>query len=186
MMWNWLLWAYCPLSAYTWFSSEKPNNGLYSTSDGTDLNGSFNGGNPWLPVYEAELQSAGLGLDVAVVDDAGVEPVEVNTQGELACNSAFPCEPLSFEGDDEQGSKYRAAYFDDSFGHGLIWKHSDYCEPMQHGGLVIHGQSDATLNPGGVRIGTAEIYNAIEPLLDASPDFSDALVSAQTFFGNCK
>ena len=96
--------------------------GLYSTSSGTGLNGSFNGGNPWLLVYETELQSARLGLDVAVLNDAGVEPVEANTQGELACNSAFPCEPLSFLGDDEQGSKYRAAYFDDSLG-------SNYCEP---------------------------------------------------------
>ena len=105
-----------------WLSSEKPNVGLCSTSGGTDLNGSFNGGNPSLPVYVAELQSAGLGLDVAVLDDAGVKPVEVNTQVELACNSAFPCEPLSFLGDDEQGSKYRAAYFNDSLG-------SNYCEP---------------------------------------------------------
>lgn len=171
----------CPPSAYAWLKGETPGVGLYSTSGGTDLNGSFHGGNPWLPVYEAELQSAGLGLDVAVLDDAGQEPVAMNTQGELSCKSAFPCAPLSFLGDDDQGSKYRAAYFDESFGGGLIWKHGDYCEPTEHGGLIIHGRSDATLNPGGVRIGTAELYNAIEPLLDASPDYCDALVSAQPF-----
>ena len=84
-------------------------------------------------------------------------------------------------GDDGEGSKYREAYFDDNFGGGRAWRHGDWVEPTENGGLIIHGRSDATLNPGGVRIGTAEIYNAIEPLLDASPDFSDALVSAQPF-----
>ena len=171
----------CPPSAYAWLAREKPGVGLHSTSGGTDLNGSFHGGNPWLPVFEAELQSAGLGLDVAVLDEAGDEEVAAGEQGELACRSAFPCAPLAFLGDDGEGSKYRAAYFDDNFGGGRAWRHGDWVEPTAHGGLIIHGRSDATLNPGGVRIGTAEIYNAIEPLLDASPDFSDALVSAQPF-----
>ena len=171
----------CPPSAYAWLAREKPGVGLHSTSGGTDLNGSFHGGNPWLPVFEAELQSAGLGLDVAVLDEAGDGEVAAGEQGELACRSAFPCAPLAFLGDDGEGSKYRAAYFDDAFGGGRAWRHGDWVEPTAHGGLIIHGRSDATLNPGGVRIGTAEIYNAIEPLLDASPDFSDALVSAQPF-----
>ena len=121
------------------------------------------------------------GIDLHRRYEAGDEEVAAGAQGELACRSAFPCAPLAFLGDDEGGSKYRAAYFDDNFGGGRAWRHGDWVEPTAHGGLIIHGRSDATLNPGGVRIGTAEIYNAIEPLLDASPDFSDALVSAQPF-----
>mmetsp|Transcript_23818 Transcript_23818/g.71678 ORF Transcript_23818/g.71678 Transcript_23818/m.71678 type:complete len:535 (-) Transcript_23818:551-2155(-) len=171
----------CPPSAYAWLRDARPGVGLYSTSGGTDLNGSFNGGNPWLPVYSGELQSAGLGLDVAVLDEYGDVPVETGAQGELACRTAFPCAPLRFLGDDDAGSKYRSSYFDEDFADGEVWKHGDWAEPTAAGGLTIHGRSDATLNPGGVRIGTAEIYNSIEPLLKESPAYADSLVSAQPF-----
>lgn len=171
----------CPPSAYAWLEKAKPGVPLYSTSGGTDLNGSFNTGNPWLPVYSGELACAGLGLDVAILDDDGAAAVPAGAQGELSCKSAFPCAPLKFLGDDAAGSKYRSSYFDDDFAGGTIWKHGDWAEPTAAGGVVIHGRSDATLNPGGVRIGTAEIYNAIEPLLKDSAALEDSLVSAEPF-----
>lgn len=131
---------------------------LSSISGGTDIISCFALGNPILPVYRGELQSRGLGLAVAVWDEDG-EPV-VGEAGELVCTQAFPSMPIGFWGD-EDGSRYRAAYFEHFPG---IWTHGDWVEQTPRGGLIIHGRSDATLNPGGVRIGTAEIYRQVELL----------------------
>lgn len=147
---------------------------LVSTSGGTDLNGSFATGCPWLPVRRESLQCAGLGLDVAILDDAsGTVQLDAGVPGELACLSPFPSAPLRLL-NDENDRKYRASYFADDFGGGQVWRHGDWAHRDVEGGFVIHGRSDATLNPGGVRIGTAEIYNAL-----LSPE--DALVAAQPF-----
>ncbi|MCH8544621.1 MAG: acetoacetate--CoA ligase [Alcanivorax sp.] len=134
---------------------------LSSISGGTDIISCFALGNPLLPVYRGELQCIGLGMDVAVFTDQG-QPVE-GEKGELVCRRPFPCMPVAFW-QDEDGSRYRKAYFD-RFDN--IWAHGDYAEIRRHRGhrgLVIHGRSDAVLNPGGVRIGTAEIYRQVETL----------------------
>jgi acetoacetyl-CoA synthetase len=129
---------------------------LASISGGTDLLSCFALGNPLLPVYRGELQCLGLGMDVDVVDDDG-RPVH-EAPGELVCRTPFPSMPIAFW-DDPGDAKYRAAYFEQIDG---LWRHGDWAERTAHGGLVIHGRSDATLNPGGVRIGTAEIYRQVE------------------------
>ncbi len=131
---------------------------LASISGGSDLNGCFALGNPMGPVYEGELQCRGLGMKVFAYDENGV-PV-VGQQGELVCTAPFPSMPISFW-DDPDGRKYHAAYFDRFPG---VWTHGDFVEVTERGGLIIYGRSDATLNPGGVRIGTAEIYRIIEQL----------------------
>ncbi len=131
---------------------------LASISGGSDLNGCFALGNPMGPVYEGELQCRGLGMKVFAYDEKGL-PV-VGKQGELVCTAPFPSMPISFW-DDPDGTKYRAAYFDRFPG---VWTHGDFIEVTERGGLIIYGRSDATLNPGGVRIGTAEIYRIIEQL----------------------
>ncbi|MGL3605914.1 acetoacetate--CoA ligase [Rhizobium sp. G187] len=131
---------------------------LASISGGTDIVSCFVLGNPLKPVWPGEIQGPGLGLAVDVWDDDG-KPVR-GEKGELVCTRAFPSMPVMFWNDPD-GAKYRAAYFerfDD------VWCHGDFAEWTEHGGLVIHGRSDATLNPGGVRIGTAEIYNQVEQL----------------------
>jgi acetoacetyl-CoA synthetase len=110
------------------------------------------------PVYVGEIQGAGLGMAVDVFDDDG-RPVR-GEKGELVCTRAFPSMPLMFWNDPD-GAKYRAAYFE-RFDN--IWCHGDFAEWTGHGGIIIHGRSDATLNPGGVRIGTAEIYNQVEQM----------------------
>ncbi|NND65878.1 MAG: acetoacetate--CoA ligase, partial [Gammaproteobacteria bacterium] len=138
----------------------KTNVQLASISGGTDIVSCFALGNPNLPVYRGELQCIGLGMDVKVFNDAG-QPVN-NEKGELVCTSPFPCMPVKFWNDPD-GSKYHAAYFERFPG---IWHHGDYAEVTDHHGLIIHGRSDATLNPGGVRIGTAEIYAQVETLDD--------------------
>lgn len=129
---------------------------LSSISGGTDIVSCFALGNPTLPVWRGELQCKGLGMDVQVWDDAG-QPV-IGEKGELVCAQHFPSMPIGFW-NDEGGEKFHAAYFDTFPG---IWAHGDYAEITEHGGLVIHGRSDAVLNPGGVRIGTAEIYRQVE------------------------
>ena len=129
---------------------------LSSISGGTDIVSCFALGNPVLPVWRGELQCKGLGMDVQVWNDAG-QPVSVE-KGELVCAQHFPCMPVGFW-NDSNGEKFRTAYFDTFPG---IWAHGDYAEITEHGGLVIHGRSDAVLNPGGVRIGTAEIYRQVE------------------------
>ncbi|MBB2495984.1 acetoacetate--CoA ligase [Aquipseudomonas ullengensis] len=129
---------------------------LSSISGGTDIVSCFALGNPVLPVWRGELQCKGLGMDVQVWNDAG-QPV-AGEKGELVCARHFPSMPLGFW-NDLQGEKFQAAYFDTFPG---IWAQGDYAEETEHGGLVIHGRSDAVLNPGGVRIGTAEIYRQVE------------------------
>ncbi|MBT6126846.1 MAG: acetoacetate--CoA ligase [Halieaceae bacterium] len=129
---------------------------LSSISGGTDILSCFVGGCPTLPVYVGEIQAPGLGLAVEIWNEAGQSVVE--EKGELVCTRPFPCAPIGFWNDPD-GSKYHSAYFDS---YPNIWAHGDYGEITEHGGFVIHGRSDAVLNPGGVRIGTAEIYRQVE------------------------
>ncbi len=135
-----------------------PDIQLASISGGTDIVSCFALGNPLLPVYRGELQCRGLGMGVQVWDDAG-RPV-TGEKGELVCTAPFPSMPVSFW-NDPGGARYRAAYFERFPG---VWHHGDYALLTQRGGLVILGRSDAVLNPGGVRIGTAEIYRQVEQL----------------------
>ena len=129
---------------------------LSSISGGTDIVSCFALGNPVLPVWPGELQSPGLGMAVEIWEETGQRVV--GNKGELVCTSAFPSMPLGFWNDPD-GSRYRAAYFERFPG---VWAHGDYAEQTEHDGLIIHGRSDAILNPGGVRIGTAEIYRQVE------------------------
>lgn len=144
------------------YENVKPAVMLASISGGTDLCGCFALGNPVGPVYRGELASRALGLDVEVFDDAA-RPLR-GERGELVCRNAFPSMPLGFW-NDPGGARYRAAYFERFPG---AWYHGDWCEIVEHedgtAGLVISGRSDAVLNPGGVRIGTAEIYRQVEKL----------------------
>ncbi len=142
---------------------------LASISGGTDLNGCFALGNPMGPVYAGELQCRGLGMKVFAYDDAG-RPV-YNQQGELVCTAPFPSMPIYFW-DDPDGQKYHQAYFDVYPG---IWRHGDFVEITERGGVVFYGRSDATLNPGGVRIGTAEIYRQVDQI----EEIEDSLVIGQ-------
>ena len=131
---------------------------LASISGGTDILACFAGGNPALPVRRGELQCLALGMDVDVFDESG-KSVR-GASGELVCKNAHPSMPIGFW-NDEDGSRYRAAYFERYPG---VWAHGDYAELTDTGGMIIHGRSDAVLNPGGVRIGTAEIYRQVETL----------------------
>jgi acetoacetyl-CoA synthetase len=137
----------------------KQNLCLSSISGGTDIVSCFMLGCPILPVWRGELQCPGLGMAVAILREDG-SPAEIGETGELCCTQPFPSMPVFFWGDDD-GSKYRAAYFETFPG---IWAHGDFAYRTEHGGFVIQGRSDATLNPGGVRIGTAEIYRQVESL----------------------
>jgi len=132
---------------------------LSSISGGTDLVACFAGGCPILPVWRGELQCRMLAMAVEVFDDAG-RALPPGEKGELVCTRPFPTMPLGFWNDPE-GAKYRAAYYEKYPG---VWRHGDWCELTKHGGMVIYGRSDAVLNPGGVRIGTAEIYRQVEKL----------------------
>src|SRR5688572_22211705 len=131
---------------------------LASMSGGTDIISCFALGNPIGPVWRGELQCRGLGMQVEVYDDAG--HAVRGEKGELVCTAPFPSMPVGFWNDPD-GAKYRAAYFERYPG---VWWHGDYVELTEHDGLVIYGRSDAVLNPGGVRIGTAEIYRQVERL----------------------
>ena len=131
---------------------------LASISGGTDLISCFALGCPWLPVYEGELQAKGLGMAVDVFDEAG-RPM-ASGKGELVCQRSFPSSPIGFWNDPDNHA-YRAAYFDK---HPGVWAHGDFAEFTANGGMIIHGRSDAVLNPGGVRIGTAEIYRQVETI----------------------
>ena len=142
---------------------------LASIAGGTDLNGCFALGNPMGAVYAGELQCRGLAMKVEAFDDNG-SPI-VNEQGELVCSAPFPSMPIYFW-DDPNGEKYHAAYFDV---YPNIWRHGDYIEVNDRGGVTIYGRSDATLNPGGVRIGTAEIYRQVEQV----EEIEDSLVIGQ-------
>jgi acetoacetyl-CoA synthetase len=129
---------------------------LSSISGGTDIVSCFALGNPALPVYRGELQCKGLGMAVDIFNEDGQSVLD--EKGELVCTKAFPAMPIAFW-NDETGEKYHQAYFERFSG---LWAHGDYGEQNAHGGIVIHGRSDAVLNPGGVRIGTAEIYRQVE------------------------
>ena len=131
---------------------------LASISGGTDIASCFALGSVTLPVWRGELQCRGLGMDVDIFDDEGASLT--GTKGELVCKSPFPAMPAGFWGDTD-GAEYRATYFERYPG---VWRQGDWAELTEHGGVVIYGRSDATLNPGGVRIGTAEIYHQVEPL----------------------
>jgi acetoacetyl-CoA synthetase len=131
---------------------------LASVSGGTDIVSCFALSCPLLPVYRGEIQCRGLGLAVDVFDDDGNSLR--NEKGELVCTQTFPCQPVYFWAD-EGGEKYHNAYFA-RFDN--VWHHGDYVMLTEHNGIVIYGRSDATLNPGGVRIGTAEIYRHVEQL----------------------
>ena len=136
----------------------KPDIHLVSFTGGTDIMGCFAGGDPTRPVWRGELQCRIFGMAVDVFDDDG-QPLR-GKKGELVCTKPFPSVPLGFL-NDENGERFHEAYFD-SFDK--IWCHGDYVELTEHDGLIVYGRSDATLNPGGVRIGTAEIYRQVEKL----------------------
>ncbi|GAA5180259.1 acetoacetate--CoA ligase [Niveibacterium umoris] len=153
------------------YDAIKPDICLASISGGTDIVSCFVLGNPTLPVWRGEIQCKGLGMAVEVCDENG-KPV-VGEKGELVCTRAFPSMPIRFWNDPD-GAKYRAAYFERFPG---VWCHGDFCEETEHGGIVIYGRSDATLNPGGVRIGTAEIYRQVERL----PEIVESLVIGQNW-----
>jgi len=142
---------------------------LASISGGTDIASCFVGGNPNAPVWSGEIQAAGLGMSVEIFDDAG-RPL-ADEAGELVCTASFPSMPVGFWNDPD-GSKYRAAYFERFPG---VWHHGDWARRTEHGGFIIFGRSDATLKPGGVRIGTAEIYRQVEQL----PEVLESLAVGQ-------
>ena len=142
---------------------------LSSISGGTDLISCFALGNPIGPVHRGELQTRGLGMSVQVFDEDGT-PLR-GRAGELVCTRPFPSMPVRFWNDPD-GSKYRAAYFD-AFPN--VWRHGDWAELTENDGMIIYGRSDATLNPGGVRIGTAEIYRQVEQL----PEIVESIVVGQ-------
>ncbi|MEO1085274.1 MAG: acetoacetate--CoA ligase, partial [Acidobacteriota bacterium] len=149
---------------------------LASISGGTDLISCFALGDPTAPVYRGELQARGLGMKVEIFDDDG--RAVIGEPGELVCTLPFPSMPVGFWNDPD-GSRYHAAYFDV---YDNVWRHGDWAEVTARGGLVIYGRSDATLNPGGVRIGTAEIYRQVEQI-DA---VVEALVVGQRHAGDVR
>jgi acetoacetyl-CoA synthetase len=140
------------------YANIKQDLQLASVSGGTDIISCFVIGNPNGPVYRGEIQCAGLGMAVDVFDEAG-RPVR-GEKGELVCTRSFPVMPIGFWRDVD-GARYHAAYFE-RFDN--VWCHGDFAERTVNQGFIIHGRSDATLNPGGVRIGTAEIYRQVEKL----------------------
>lgn len=142
---------------------------LSSISGGTDIISCFALGNPTLPVYRGELQCKGLGMAVDIYDDEGRSVM--NQKGELVCTRSFPSMPIGFW-NDADGKKYHQAYFER---FPRCWAHGDYGEQNDHGGIIIYGRSDAVLNPGGVRIGTAEIYRQVEKV----PEVLEAIAIGQ-------
>ena len=161
-----------PHEGFEWvYRAFKPDLHLASISGGTDIVSCFAGGVPTLPVYAGQLQAAGLGMATAIWNEAG-EPV-VGEKGELVCTQSFPSCPVGFW-QDADGSQFRRAYFERWPG---VWAHGDYGEVTPEGGFIIHGRSDAVLNPGGVRIGTAEIYRQVERV----PEVVDSVVVGQTW-----
>ena len=138
------------------YDNVKSNVQLSSISGGTDIIGCFLAGSPILPVFRGELQCPQLGMAVQSWNDKGV--AVIGESGELVCTKPFPSMPIGFW-NDQNDSKYHSAYFEEFKG---VWTHGDYLEITENGGAIIYGRSDTTLNPGGVRIGTAEIYRSIE------------------------
>ena len=158
------------------YADIKPDVQLASISGGTDIVSCFVLGNPAGPVWRGEIQMRGLGLAVDIWDDDG-RPV-VGQKGELVCTTPFPCMPVSFWNDPD-GSRYHKSYFE-RFPN--VWCHGDYAELTPRGGLIIHGRSDAVLNPGGVRIGTAEIYRQVEQV----PEVLEAICVGQDWEGDVR
>ncbi|MFL5548671.1 MAG: acetoacetate--CoA ligase [Gemmatimonadales bacterium] len=168
-----------PLAAHSYdyvYRSIKRDLHLASISGGTDIISCFALGNPTGPVWRGELQTRGLGMAVEVFDPEG-RPVR-EAEGELVCTRPFPSMPVEFWNDPE-GARYHAAYFNQYPG---VWRHGDWARLTRHDGLVILGRSDATLNPGGVRIGTAEIYRQVEQL----PEVIESLVVGQEWDGDIR
>ncbi|MBI1260733.1 MAG: acetoacetate--CoA ligase [Rhizobiales bacterium] len=163
------------------YESIKPDVALASISGGTDIVSCFVLGNPVLPVWRGEIQCAGLGMAVEVWDEEG-KPLLIGqgeaSKGELVCTRPFPSMPIGFWNDPD-GEKYKSAYFERFPG---VWCHGDFAEITSHHGIIIHGRSDATLNPGGVRIGTAEIYAQVEQL----PQIQEAIAIGQDFQGDVR
>ena len=149
---------------------------LSSISGGTDIVSCFVLGNPNLPVWRGEIQSKGLGMAVEVFDEEG--KALRGEKGELVCTKPFPSMPIGFWNDPD-GARYRAAYFE-RFPD--VWRHGDWCEETAHGGFIIYGRSDAVLNPGGVRIGTAEIYRQVEQL----DEVFESIVIGQEWAGDVR
>jgi acetoacetyl-CoA synthetase len=161
-----------PLATHSYdyaYRNIKKDLHLASISGGTDIISCFALGNPTAPVWRGELQTRGLGMSVEVFNADG-HPIR-EREGELVCTRPFPSMPVRFWGDPD-GSRYHSAYFDHYPG---VWRHGDWARITPHDGLVILGRSDATLNPGGVRIGTAEIYRQVEQL----PEVVESLVVGQ-------
>jgi acetoacetyl-CoA synthetase len=142
---------------------------LSSISGGTEIISCFAAGDRTRPVYRGEIQTRAYAMNVKVFDDEG-RPVR-GRAGELVCTAPFPSMPVAFWNDPD-GSRYRSAYFDY---YPNVWRHGDWAELTPHEGMIIHGRSDATLNPGGVRIGTAEIYRQVEQL----PEIVESIVIGQ-------
>jgi acetoacetyl-CoA synthetase len=165
-----------PLAAHSFdyvYEHVKVDVQLSSISGGTDLISCFALGNPIAPVWRGEIQTRGLGMNVQIFDEEGT-PIR-GIPGELVCTAPFPSMPVYFW-NDPTGEKYRAAYFE-HFPN--VWRHGDWAELTEHDGVIIYGRSDATLNPGGVRIGTAEIYRQVEQL----PEVIESLVIGQSIGG---
>ena len=158
------------------YSHIKDDICLSSISGGTDIVSCFVLGNPMAPVWRGEIQAPGLGMAVEVFDEQG-RPLR-GEKGELVCTRPFPSMPVGFWNDPD-GAKYRAAYFERFPG---VWRHGDWCERTAHGGYVIYGRSDTVLNPGGVRIGTAEIYRQVEQL----EEVVESLVIGQDWEGDVR
>ena len=166
-----------PEETFKWvYQNVKADLQLSSISGGTDIVSCFMLGNPTLPVHPGEIQCKGLGMKVEAFNDKG-ESV-TGEKGELVCTEPFPSMPVYFW-DDESGEKYRKAYFDKYPG---IWTHGDYIKITENGGIIVYGRSDATLNPGGVRIGTAEIYRIVEGI----EQIADSIVVGKRFNGDEK
>ena len=161
-----------PGKSFEWiYKNVKRDLQLSSISGGTDIISCFMLGNPVLPVYPGELQCRGLGMKVEAFDEKGKSVI--GKKGELVCIERFPSMPVFFWNDPD-GKKYKSAYFDYYPG---VWRHGDYIEITKSGGVIVYGRSDATLNPGGVRIGTAEIYRIVESM----KEIKDSIVVGQNW-----
>jgi len=166
-----------PEETFEWvYENVKSDLQLSSISGGTDIISCFMLGSPILPVHSGEIQCKGLGMKVEAFDEKG-ESV-IGEKGELVCTEPFPSMPVYFW-DDEDGAKYKKAYFEKYQG---IWTHGDYIEITDNGGIKVYGRSDATLNPGGVRIGTAEIYRIVEE----QAEIADSIAVGKKFNGDEK
>ena len=155
-----------PVEGFRWiYEKVKQNVWLTSMSGGTDICSAFVGGNPMMPVYEGDIQCVALGCQVQIWDESGNETPD---EGEMVITTPMPSMPVFFWNDTEK-KKYRESYFEMFSG---VWRHGDWIKKTEAGGIVIYGRSDATLNRGGVRIGTAEIYKA----LDKIPEIKDSLI----------